>query len=950
MSDSSPNASETKEGTHVNHDSNGVLQAKELKTTPSHASSSQNHPHGATFAQAESSLAFAKTISTPVESTFSNAADNALARAETANTNADATPSSHVPNVAPSSYDNNSSFNQYQEFLEFQRFQKMQEAMRAGATAQPTHPTVEASAPSLDDSYQQFLQFQAFQRMQAEAAKAAEASTSVSALASSVASSASPNNAVDANNSIQASDSSNMSASDSANMPASDIVNVDASACDNMPASDSDNAGANESDDTPASDDVNAEDVVEVNTSDESMDIERLLHRVEDVSNSLDVSQAVFMEDDSNTSYPISDIKKGLVQETISSPKTNDTHAFLSNESGDVASSSISSGHNESDKKADNKAGIHEYAISPSSHSYLAKEHNGKDESASYANVVLDSSTDAHFLSETMPSASSMSQNLSEIAELSRRILELSSKEGIENIGELSSVLLNAIREEQNKQEPKNDRNEDSVQDHATRLSVRPSEEERKNANKDVSALLQSDKTLDGRASFDENVAAYVNAASIDAVAGVDAGVASAGVSAAVEASDEVEDGGSDTEFLNSSYELLLDVYNEHSFLSHNDEVSLSRDCALQGVSKKQLENDLRWYEGVLKGGKWGYFPSMKSFFYKANLFLRFIVEERMLSKFTFISYRDVLKKTLVAIARLNAENKMSIASWDDIKKQEIRVLGRMLMVDQNNEPYSSATGAHTVYILSSFFRFLELRKLIAKSPMQYLSAPRVRHHLPRVLSNDEMDDLTKGYVYEFYDVRDRAIVELIYSSGLRVGEVVSLNEGDIDFDSREVRVVGKGSKERIVPMGRVALKALKRYQKMREEKGFSDRALFLNRRGSRISTRQVQLSVAAMAKKAGIAGKVSPHKIRHSFATEMVSHGADLRLVQEMLGHSSLAVTQIYTHMDSLKLGKTIKKSHPRAALSDEESTANEFVKIKVSKKRGKAKAQALKLDGETK
>ncbi len=232
-------------------------------------------------------------------------------------------------------------------------------------------------------------------------------------------------------------------------------------------------------------------------------------------------------------------------------------------------------------------------------------------------------------------------------------------------------------------------------------------------------------------------------------------------------------------------------------------------------------------------------------------------------------------------------------------------------------ERYSSATIAHSITILSAFYSFLVHRRLMTANPMKgVVKAPRVKNRLPKVLSVDEVEDLAAGNnTYSFKEVRDRAMIEFLYATGLRVSELISLNLGDVDFDMEEVRVIGKGNKERIVPVGGLALQCLREYLAIRGTVKPVDNAIFLNRFGRRLSERTVQLDLKQRAQDQEISGDVTPHKLRHAFATALVSNGADLRLVQEMLGHSRITTTQIYTHVDIKRLQQVVAKAHPRAA-----------------------------------
>jgi integrase/recombinase XerC len=220
---------------------------------------------------------------------------------------------------------------------------------------------------------------------------------------------------------------------------------------------------------------------------------------------------------------------------------------------------------------------------------------------------------------------------------------------------------------------------------------------------------------------------------------------------------------------------------------------------------------------------------------------------------------------------------------------------------------------------LKSFFRYLVASNRIEKDPLLLIQTPKQDKPLPGFLSVDDVFQLLGGLkVKNSLDVRDRAILEFFYSTGVRVSELVGLNWGDIDFQLGIVRVVGKGSKERIVPVGEVAQQALRDYAAGQRKqwnlacKG--EAPVFLNNRGGRITTRSVARIVDKHLRQAGIAVKMGPHGLRHTFATHLLNSGADLRVIQEMLGHASLSTTQRYTHLNLDQLTAVYDKAHPRA------------------------------------
>ncbi len=220
---------------------------------------------------------------------------------------------------------------------------------------------------------------------------------------------------------------------------------------------------------------------------------------------------------------------------------------------------------------------------------------------------------------------------------------------------------------------------------------------------------------------------------------------------------------------------------------------------------------------------------------------------------------------------------------------------------------------------LRSFYKYLVLRRGLAKSPVAEVLMPKIERGLPVVLSVSQMDELlrtplkseapTKGPPWLKF--RDAAILELFYSSGLRISELLGLDVRDVNFIDGMVKVEGKGRKQRIVPVGGAAMRAMRKY---REEAAVSNGPLFRSVRGTRITQQAVDLMLRKYLKLCGIPFGVSPHKLRHSFATHMLDAGADLRTVQELLGHASLSTTQIYTHETKERLKKAYDEAHPRA------------------------------------
>ena len=219
---------------------------------------------------------------------------------------------------------------------------------------------------------------------------------------------------------------------------------------------------------------------------------------------------------------------------------------------------------------------------------------------------------------------------------------------------------------------------------------------------------------------------------------------------------------------------------------------------------------------------------------------------------------------------------------------------------------------------LRSFYRYLMRENLVTSEPLTSLSAPKLEQRLPTFLSTDEVVRLVESPDTSTpKGVRDRAILELLYAAGLRLSEIVSLNVNDVDFNSRQVRAWGKGSKERIVLMGKPAAEALRRYVKYARPKLEGKKrtqALFLNRFGDRIARRRIEYIIEKSARQAGLDMRVHTHMLRHTFATHLLDGGADLRAVQELLGHARLATTQVYTHVSQNQIRRTYLNAHPRS------------------------------------
>lgn len=243
----------------------------------------------------------------------------------------------------------------------------------------------------------------------------------------------------------------------------------------------------------------------------------------------------------------------------------------------------------------------------------------------------------------------------------------------------------------------------------------------------------------------------------------------------------------------------------------------------------------------------------------------------------------------------------------------------RAYMAFLNEKSYSKATIARKLATLRSFYKFLVKRNRITANPVVAIRTPKQEKKLPKFLEYEEVKRLLETpSVDNWLGARDRAIMETLYSTGMRVSELVALNMDDIDFLGEVVHVRGKGKKERIAPIGSSALQVIQHYMEFRNKRSqnnsnFDPKVLFLNKHGRRLSTRSVRRKMDKYLMAAGLDPSISPHTLRHSFATHMLNNGADLRSVQELLGHQSLSTTQIYTHLTTSKLKEVYQKAHPR-------------------------------------
>jgi len=294
--------------------------------------------------------------------------------------------------------------------------------------------------------------------------------------------------------------------------------------------------------------------------------------------------------------------------------------------------------------------------------------------------------------------------------------------------------------------------------------------------------------------------------------------------------------------------------------------------------------------------------------------FLNHLRLEKALSENTISNYSYDIK---FFIEYLTNERKLYDIKSVDEEAVEKYVYFLRNQKNKNGDYYSVKSINRYISTLKSFFRFLLSEREITKNPSEIIESPKTARNLPQVLSIREIDSmLSKTDNSDVLGLRDRAMMEVMYASGLRVSEVTSLAISNILSGEGILRIFGKGSKERIVPIGNSALQYISKYlEKSRPylKKPYSDDTVFLNHRGRKMSRMAVWNIISKYAKSAGIKKSIHPHTLRHSFATHLLEGGADIRIIQEMLGHSDISTTQIYTHVDREYLIEVHKTFHPR-------------------------------------
>ncbi len=277
------------------------------------------------------------------------------------------------------------------------------------------------------------------------------------------------------------------------------------------------------------------------------------------------------------------------------------------------------------------------------------------------------------------------------------------------------------------------------------------------------------------------------------------------------------------------------------------------------------------------------------------------------MSSHTVINYQRDLKQ-LVAFCEAQ-----DLTNWSAIKSSHLR----QFIAHLNRQGLAGRSIQRSLSAIRSLYRFLIREQLADNNPAQAVQAPKVEKRLPATLDVDQMNGLLDNSRHKnsVISSRDHAMMELFYSSGLRLAELASLNCRDVDFGDQLVYVTGKGNKSRVIPVGKMAIAALKNWLEQREQWGFFEQtALFITQNGQRLGVRSIQKRLRYWGKKQGISDRVYPHRLRHAFASHMLEASGDLRAVQELLGHADISTTQIYTHVDFQHLAKVYDAAHPRA------------------------------------
>jgi integrase/recombinase XerD len=282
--------------------------------------------------------------------------------------------------------------------------------------------------------------------------------------------------------------------------------------------------------------------------------------------------------------------------------------------------------------------------------------------------------------------------------------------------------------------------------------------------------------------------------------------------------------------------------------------------------------------------------------------FLRYLLIDKNYSNNTIESYKEDLLK----FSEFFNNKDISSIDIDDLKKY-VKYL--------NNQELNELSISRNISCIKSFYKYLNIEKIIDNNPSDSLFLPKVRKKLPNTLSEEEVDRLLDIKLTDMYSYRNKAMLEVLYATGLRVSELVNLKMENIDFESDIIRTYGKGNKERVIPIGEYAKTYLEKYlneYRYQMLKHGNNEYVFLNNHGKNMTRQGFFKIIKQIASDAGINKEISPHVLRHSFASHLLKHGADLRTIQELLGHSNVSTTQIYTHISNEELKENYKNYHP--------------------------------------
>ena len=287
--------------------------------------------------------------------------------------------------------------------------------------------------------------------------------------------------------------------------------------------------------------------------------------------------------------------------------------------------------------------------------------------------------------------------------------------------------------------------------------------------------------------------------------------------------------------------------------------------------------------------------------------FMLTLEKERNFSLHTIKAYKNDLNRFNYFLDNTLSRKKLAKINRNDIRK---------FLAEEYDNGYSSKTVARRLATIKSYFKYLVKTELIQENISIHINSPKVPKKLPNFVDKNLIDTLMKTPSLDTHiGIRDRAVLELFYSTGMRLSELVNMNIGDFEINKKLIRVIGKGNKERMIPYGRSAESAIKNYLKIRNlslKPAFANKPLFVNSSEKRISKRTIQRRMNNYIKLVADGKRIGPHLLRHTFATHLLDNGADIRAVKDLLGHSSLSSTQIYTHVSIEKLKKDYTQAHP--------------------------------------